>query len=315
MPTAPAIKDRRAAAARPGPRAALYVLLGSLGIQSSSALSATMFDSLGSPAVSSLRLVIAAVVLLLFLRPRLAGRSARQWGSVIGYGVAMAAMNLLLYKAIEHLPLGIAVTLDFLGPAIVALVLSRRLREALWAALALAGVILIAGPGGYFDALGFAFGLGAGLCFALYTIFAEKVGKQDGDSISSLALSVSVAALVSLPIGVSQVPQVSAGQWGMLALSAVIGVAIPYAVDTLAARLTSARVIGTLFAIDPAMGTFIGWVALGQSLSVLALLGIGLVAVAGACVAWLDGSGREERHPAAGLAVQGDNGVSDRFVG
>lgn len=305
MPTVSSTVDPSAARTRPGTRAALYVLIGSLGIQSSSALSATMFDALGSPAVSSLRLVIAAVVLLVFLRPRLAGRSLRQWGAVTAYGVAMAAMNLLLYKAVEHLPLGIAVTLDFLGPAVVALALSRRLREALWAALALAGVILIAGPGGYFNALGFAFGLGAGLCFALYTIFAEKVGKEDGNSISALALSVSVAALVSLPFGAPRIPDVSAGQWGMLALSAVIGVAVPYAVDTLAAKITSARVIGTLFAIDPAMGTFIGWLALGQSLSWLALLGIGLVAVAGACVAWLDGSGREPADPLPAAGADG----------
>ncbi|GAA2948100.1 hypothetical protein GCM10010525_09750 [Glutamicibacter bergerei] len=198
----------------------------------------------------------------------------------------MAAMNLLLYKAIEHLPLGIAVTLDFLGPAVVALVFSRRLREAAWALLALAGVILIVGPGGHFDAVGFAFGLGAGLCFALYTLLAEKVGKADDSSVSSLALSVSIAALVSLPFGIPKVAEVSAPQWGLLALSGVIGVAIPYLVDTLAARISSARVVGTLFAIDPAMGTLIGWLILGEQLGWLSLLGILCVALAGAGVTW-----------------------------
>lgn len=299
------------APAHPGARAALYVLIGSLGIQLSSAVSASMFDSLGSPAVSSLRLVLAALMLLTFFRPRLTGRSARQWAAISGYGIAMAAMNLLLYKAIEHLPLGIAVTLDFLGPAIVALVLSRRVREALWALLALAGVILIAGPGGYFDLLGFAFGLGAGLCFALYTLLAEKVGKQDSESISSLALSVAVAALVSLPFGVPRVAEVSGGQWMMLALSALIGVAIPYAVDTLAARISSARVIGTLFAIDPAMGTLIGWLLLDQALSPVALAGIGLVALAGACVAWLEGpDATASNPPASGDPVGARTGAS-----
>lgn len=284
----PGTSTPTSAVAHPGSRAALYVLIGSLGIQLSSALSATMFDSLGSPAVSSLRLLIAAAVLLAVLRPSFTGKSAGQWAAVIGYGVVMAVMNLLLYKAIEYLPLGIAVTLDFLGPAMVALLLARRLRQALWAGLALAGVILIAGPAGHFHAVGFAFGIGAGLCFALYTIFAEKVGKEQQDSISSLALSVAVAALVSLPFGAPRILDVTAPQWGMLALSGVIGVAVPYAVDTLAARLTSARVIGTLFAIDPAMGTLMGWAVLGQSLGAWALLGIVLVAVAGACVAWLD---------------------------
>lgn len=269
-----------------GGRAALFVLVGSIGVQSSSAISASMFASLGSPAVSSLRLVLAAVVLWLFLRPTLRGRNRANWSAIIFYGVVMAAMNLLLYKAIEHLPLGIAVTLDFLGPAVVALVFSRRLREAVWALLALAGVILIAGPGGHFDAVGFAFGLGAGLCFALYTLLAEKVGKADDSSVSSLALSVSIAALVSLPFGIPKVAEVSAPQWGLLALSGVIGVAIPYLVDTLAARISSARVVGTLFAIDPAMGTLIGWLILGEQLSWLSLLGILCVALAGAGVTW-----------------------------
>lgn len=269
-----------------GGRAALFVLVGSIGVQSSSAISASMFASLGSPAVSSLRLVLAAVVLWLFLRPTLRGRNRANWSAIIFYGVVMAAMNLLLYKAIEHLPLGIAVTLDFLGPAVVALVFSRRLREAVWALLALAGVILIAGPGGHFDAVGFAFGLGAGLCFALYTLLAEKVGKADDSSVSSLALSVSIAALVSLPFGIPKVAEVSAPQWGLLALSGVIGVAIPYLVDTLAARISSARVVGTLFAIDPAMGTLIGWLILGEQLGWLSLLGILCVALAGAGVTW-----------------------------
>ncbi|HAY42121.1 MAG TPA: EamA family transporter [Micrococcaceae bacterium] len=269
-----------------GGRAALFVLIGSIGVQSSSAISASMFDSLGSPAVSSLRLVLAAAVLWLLLRPTLRGRNRANWSAIIFYGVVMAAMNLLLYKAIEHLPLGIAVTLDFLGPAVVALVYSRRLREAAWALLALAGVILIAGPGGHFDAVGFAFGLGAGLCFALYTLLAEKVGKADDSSVSSLALSVSIAALVSLPFGIPKVAEVSAPQWGLLALSGVIGVAIPYLVDTLAARISSARVVGTLFAIDPAMGTLIGWLLLGEQLGWLSLFGILCVALAGAGVTW-----------------------------
>ncbi|WP_404289164.1 EamA family transporter [Glutamicibacter arilaitensis] len=269
-----------------GGRAAFFVLLGSIGVQSSSAISASMFDALGSPAVSSLRLVFAAVVLLAFLRPTVRGHSRSAWSAIAFYGIVMAAMNLLLYKAIEYLPLGVAVTLDFLGPAVVALVFSRRIREAAWALLALGGVILIAGPGGHFNMLGFAFGIGAGLCFAFYTLLAEKVGKADDSSVSSLALSVAIAALASLPFGLPKVTEVSGPQWGLLALSGVIGVAIPYFVDTLAARISSARVVGTLFAIDPAMGTLIGWLALGEQLGWLPLLGIACVALAGAGVTW-----------------------------
>lgn len=275
---------------RTGLRAAGYVFVGALGIQASSAISSTMFSDLGSPAVSSIRLLIAAVVLLLVLRPRVRGISVRQWFNIAAFGAAMAAMNMLLYASIERLPLGIAVTLDFLGPAAVALVLSRRIREAIWALAALAGVVLIAGPGGYFDLSGFLFGLGAGFCFALYTVFAEKVGKADDDSIATLALSVAFAAVLSAPFGIPQITSVSAPQWSMLALSGLIGVALPYVVDTLAAKLSSARVIGTLFAIDPAVGSLVGWVALGEQLNALALTGIALIMVTGAVVAWTTAS-------------------------
>lgn len=297
-------QSKPAAPPHSGGRAALFVVLGSIGVQSSSAISASMFEALGSPAVSSLRLVLAAVVLLVFLRPTVRGHSASAWSAIACYGIVMAAMNLLLYKAIEYLPLGVAVTLDFLGPAVVALVFSRRIREAAWALLALGGVILIAGPGGHFDLLGFAFGIGAGLCFALYTLLAEKVGKAGDSSVSSLALSVSIAALVSLPFGIPKVAEVTGAQWGLLALSGAIGVAIPYLVDTLAARISSARVVGTLFAIDPAMGTLIGWLVLGEQLGWLSLLGILCVALAGAGVTWFAARppGPLEQVPATDLA-------------
>lgn len=266
-------------------RAVLYVLIGSAGIQTSSALSAQLFGALGPLPVSSLRMIIAAALLIAVVRPTLRGRSTQEWAGIVVYGMAMSAMNLFLYSAIDRIPLGVAVTLDFLGPCVVALALSRRWAEVLWAVLALAGVILIAGPGGYFDLLGFAFGLAAGACFAVYTLFAEKVGKA-GDGLSGLALSVTVAAVLSAPFGIGTVAQVSAAQWAILAISAGVGVAIPYTVDTLAARVSSARVVGTLFSIDPAMGSLIGWIALGQSMTPGALAGIGLVIIAGAAITW-----------------------------
>jgi inner membrane transporter RhtA len=261
---------------------------GSLGIQLSSAASAGMFDALGPAAVSSLRMALAAVVLLAVFRPRLAGRSRTSWIGIIVYGVSMAAMNLSLYAAIDRLPLGVAVTLDYLGPCAVALLASRRLREGLCAVLALAGVVLIAGPSGYFDLAGYAFGLLAAFFFALYTVYAERIGKDEG-GLSSLALSVAVAAVVSLPFGVTRIPDVTGPQWGLLAFSAVLGVVLAFSVDTLAARLTSARVVGTLFALDPVLGALVGWVVLGQVISVTAWVGILTVAVSGALLVWISG--------------------------
>jgi inner membrane transporter RhtA len=292
----------------PGPprkavtRAAGLILLGSAGIQTSSAISATLFDSLGAPAVSALRMGMAAIVVLAVFRPRLGGRTRGQWTGIVVYGLAMALMNLSLYSAIGRIPLGVAVTLDFLGPCAVALLGSRHVKEGLGALVALGGVALISiGPGGYFDALGYLFGLAAGACFAVYTVFADKVGKSEG-GLGDLALSVTVAAVVTLPITAGHVTHVTAPQWGLIAMSAVIGVVVPYSVDTLAGRITSARVIGTLFAIDPAMGALVGWLALGQAISSAAIAGIALVSVAGALVVWV--AGRAERRPADHDAVE-----------
>ncbi|MEU8775586.1 EamA family transporter [Streptomyces sp. NPDC048606] len=273
--------------ARRGARQALgLILIGSTGIQLSSAFAAGLFDSLGPLPVSSLRMAIAAIVLCALFRPALRGRTRGQWISIVVYGMAMAAMNLCLYSAIDRIPLGVAVTLEFLGPCAVAFLASRRVREGLCALAAFIGVLLISGPGGYFDAAGYAFGLGAAAFFALYTVFAERVGKDD-TGLSGLALSVAVAALVSAPLGIGAVSRVDGRQWMVLAGVAVVGVAVPYAVDTIAARLSSARVVGTLFSIDPVMGSLIGWLVLGEHIGWTSALGILIVACAGAAVVWL----------------------------
>jgi inner membrane transporter RhtA len=278
--------------------AAGLILIGSAGIQTSSAISASLFSSYGTLGTSALRMVIAAVILLIVVRPTVRHRSRSEWVGIAVYGVAMAAMNISLYNAIERLPLGIAVTLEFLGPCAVALMASRKIKEGACALLSLGGVALIsAGPAGYFDLIGYLAGLSAAAFFGLYTLFAAKVGKA-GSGLDGLALSVTVGAIVTLPFAVTHAGDVTLSHWGLLAISALVGVAIPYSVDTIAGRITSARVIGTLFAIDPAMGALIGFLALGEVISVTALVGIGVVALAGALLVWLSGdAGLEDPQP------------------
>lgn len=271
---------------RPILKAMGLIGIGSLGIQTSSAISASLFTALGPFAVSSLRMLIAAIILLAIFRPKLRGRSRAGWTGVIIYGVAMAAMNMSLYAAIDRIPLGVAVTLEFLGPCVVALAASRRIREGLCAIAALIGVVLISGPGGYFDLWGYAFGLAAAVFFGLYTIFAAKVGKTE-EGLSGLALSVTIAGLLTLPWGLPEIGNVQPPEWGLLAVSAAVGVVIPYSVDTIAGRITSARVIGTLFSIDPVMGALIGLLLLGQTMDPAAIVGIIVVSIAGALVVWI----------------------------
>lgn len=269
-------------------RAVILVFIGSTGVQLSAAIAFGMFDSLGALATSSLRLLIAAAVLLLIFRPRLRGRSARDWAAIALYGFAMASMNIFLYLAIDRIPLGIATTIDFLGPCLVALIASRRLGEVLLALVAFGGVALIAGLGGPIDALGLVFAGCAAVCMGLYTLLAARVGQSAG-GLPSVALSVAVAAIITLPLSAPTIPQVTGSQWGMLLLSALLGTALAFTVDTMAGRWTSARVIGVLFAFDPLVGTLVGALLLGQVLEMPALLGIGLVVAAGAGIVWMAG--------------------------
>lgn len=266
--------------------AAGLIFIGSAGIQVSSAISSTLFSAYGTLGVSALRSAIAAVVLLLVIRPRVRGRSRSEWVGIAVYGAAMALMNVSLYEAIQRLPLGVAVTLEFLGPCAVALLASRRVKEGLCALLSLGGVALIsAGPTGYFDLLGYLAGILAATFFGLYTLFAVRVGKS-GSGLDGLALSVTASAILTSPLAAAHAGHVTAPHWVLLSLAALVGVAIPYSVDTIAGRITSARIIGTLFAIDPAMGALVGFLMLGETIAPTALVGILVVMLAGALLVW-----------------------------
>lgn len=186
--------------------AAGMVMVGSLGIQTSSSLSASLFGALGPIPVSSMRMLVAAIVILALTRPKLAGRSKGEWLGIVVYGLAMAAMNVCLYSAIDRIPMGVAVTLEFLGPCVVALAGSHHWREGLCAVVALVGVGLISfTPGGYFNPAGYLFALGSAVCFGLYTLFADRVGKA-GTGLDGLALSVTVAALATSPVSITRAP-------------------------------------------------------------------------------------------------------------
>ncbi len=287
MPTTPQLAAQHATR-NATLRAALLVLAGSAGMQVAAVLAIGVFDSVGVLGVSGMRFAIAAVFLLIILRPSLRGRSRDEWLGIVLYGVAMAAMNVFLYLAIERIPLGIATTIEFLGPCLVALAASRHVREGLLALVALGGVALIAGLGGPIDPLGMLFAAIAALCFGLYTLLAARVGKSSG-GLPSVALSVAVAAVLMLPFSIPAAPRASLGDWGILAVSALVGMALAFTADTIAAKLTSARVVGVFFAFDPMMGTLLGALWLGQALTLPALAGISMVVAAGAGIVWLAG--------------------------
>lgn len=273
-------------------------------MQIGAAISYSLFGSFGAAGTSGLRMLIAAVIMLAVFRPRLRGRSRAEWTAIVLYGVAMAAMNMLLYQAIARLPLGVATTLDFLGPCLVAFFASRRLREGLLAITAFVGVILMVGLGGDFDPIGIVWGVLAGASFAGYTLLAAKVGGSGG-GLQSVALSIGVAAILTLPFSAPMIPLATLPQWGLLALSALVGTALAFSVDTIAGKLTSARVLGVFFAFDPVLGTIVGVLFLGQTLTPIALLGIVLVVLAGAGIVWFAGQDRARGEAAHGEAADG----------
>ncbi|MDX2704662.1 DMT family transporter [Streptomyces sp. PA03-6a] len=242
------------------------VLLGIVSVQVGSALAKHLFSAVGSFGTVALRLFFAAAVLMLLWRPSLR-MSRRTWTVVLGYGVTLGLMNLCFYLALARIPLGIAVTVEFLGPLAVALAGSRRWLDAFWALLAAGGVVLLMEGRGELDPAGFLFALAAGTCWGLYILVGAALGRHTTEG-NGLALGMAVAALVAVPFGVADSgtaliqPWVLAAGLGVALLSSVV----PYSLDLEALRRIPPRVFGILMSLEPAMAALIGFVVLHESL-------------------------------------------------
>lgn len=269
-------------------RAVLLVAAGSLAVQCSAVLAYGLFDTLGPAATSTLRVLVAAIALLIIVRPNPRGRSREEWKGIVIYGCSMAAIIVFLYLAIARIPLGIAMTINFLGACAVALFGARRARDALLAIIALIGVALIAGLGGPIDPIGLLFAACSASGVAIYTLFAARVG-QTGGGLSGVPLAITVAAILTLPLSIPAIPLIEPQQWLPLTLSGLCTPALSFAADTIAGRLTSARIIGVLFAFDPVMGALFGALLLGQLLAAPSIAGIALIVLAGTGIIWFAG--------------------------
>jgi inner membrane transporter RhtA len=274
-----AVRGAGSARARAG-RAAGLVVVASLGIQLSATTAHGLFARLGPPGVSGLRFAVAALVLLLVNRPRLRGRSREDWTGIAVFGAVLAVMNVCLYLALARLPLGLVVTLDFLGPFVVAVAGIRQVRALVWPAVGLAGIVLIAGPGGPVDRVGVVFALCSAAGFGLYTVLAGRIGGA-GRGMGGLSVSVTVAAVLLLPVSVPVIPLLTWTDLGVLAVSGLVGVAIAFSADVTAVSLIGAPSVAVLFALDPLLAAVIGIGLLDETLEVATAAGIVLVAVAG----------------------------------
>ncbi|MGW5126253.1 EamA family transporter [Streptomyces sp. NPDC004069] len=258
------------------------VLAGGISVQFGAALAVTLMPRAGALGVVTLRLLVAAIVLLVVCRPRLRGHSRADWGTVVVFGVAMAGMNGLFYQAAARIPLGPAVTLEVLGPLALSVLASRSAINFVWAALALAGVFLLGG--GSFDSLdpvGVGFALSAGVMWAAYIVFSARTGRRFPQA-DGLALAMAVGALLFLPLGIVEsgsklvVPTTFALGAGVALLSSVL----PYTLELLALRRLPASTFAVLMSLEPALAATAGFLILGQDLTALQAMAIVLVIAA-----------------------------------
>ncbi len=267
------------------------LVLGAIGsVQLGSALAKTAFDQAGPLGVVLLRLGVGALVLLALARPRPSRRSRRQVVLVIAFGAALAALNGTFYAAIDRIPIGVAVTIEFAGPLGVAVAGSRRLLDLVWVALAASGVVLLTRVGGgALDPLGLGLAGCAAACWAAYILLSQRVG-QAFSGPDGLALATAVAAILATPLGVAQAGG-ALGEWRVLAVGAGVGLlsaAIPYSLEIEVLRRLPARVFGVLMSLEPAAGALAGLVVLGEALRRREIAAIALVSAASAGAAWAD---------------------------
>ena len=290
---APTVSPGTAAGRPPagGSGAAVLLVLGSCtSLQAGAALALRLFPVGGAPGATLLRLALAAAVLLGVTRPRVRGWRPTQWRAVGLYGISVAGTNGFFYAALARLPLGTAVTIQFLGPLTLAAVLSRRWRDAGWVLLAVAGVLTLGlagrpdgGTGHALDPVGVALVLVSAAFWALYIVAGSRASAAVPGR-GGLAVAMTAGALVLLPFGADGAVRV-AGRPHLLLVAlgtAVLASVVPYTLELAAMRRAPRRVFGILLSLEPAVATLAGWVLLGQRTGPVAIAAVALVIAASA---------------------------------
>ncbi|AFZ65986.1 EamA family transporter [Deinococcus peraridilitoris] len=259
------------------------VLMAIVSIQGGAALAKSLFPAVGPGGTSALRIGFAALILLAMWRPRLSRYSRGDLATTALFGAALGLMNLCFYASIERIPLGLAVTLEFVGPLGVAVFASRRKLDYLWAVLAGAGILLISplAPGSAIDPLGVGLALLAGGFWAAYILVGARLGRAFSGG-QGLALGMLVAALIALPFGVAEAggsllaPHILVLGLGVALLSS----ALPYSLEMTALRRLPSRTFSILMSLEPAVAAMMGFVLLHEALSGRQLLAMVLVIAA-----------------------------------
>ncbi|WP_406438565.1 EamA family transporter [Streptomyces sp. NBC_01613] len=236
---------------------------------------------LGPVGVVAVRQYVAAIVLLAVGRPRLRAFTWRQWQPVLLLAVVFGTMNLSLYSAIDRIGLGLAVTLEFLGPLAVALAATRSRVDACCAVVAAAGVVTLMRPQPSADYLGMGLALLAAACWASYILLNRTVGRRVPGAQGSAA-AAGLSALMFLPVGIAVVLRQppTAAAVGCAVAAGVLSSAVPYLADLFTLRRVPAQAFGLFMSVNPVLAAVVGWVGLGQRLGWTEWAGIGAIVVA-----------------------------------
>jgi inner membrane transporter RhtA len=263
------------------------VLLAVTSLQVGAAFAVELFDELGPAGAAFGRLAFAAVILVAWWRPKVRGTPIR---TAVAFGLTLGAMNLCIYEAMDRIPLGVAVTFEFLGPLGVAVAGSRKPLDLLWVVLAAAGIVLLADySGGSLDALGVAFALAAGALWAGYIVLGQRTGALFPGG-SGLAVAMVAGAVLVAPFGIADAggellrPELLGAVLAVALASSVL----PYSLELEALRRLPRRVFGVLMSLEPAVAALAGFAVLGQGLAVRDWIAIGLVVIASAGASTLD---------------------------
>jgi inner membrane transporter RhtA len=261
------------------------VLTGVVSVQFGAALATTLFDDLGPAGTSLLRIGFAALIMAAVFRPAVRGLRREDARLVIAFGLTLGVMNLCFYEALDRIPLGATVTLEFIGPLGVAVWGSRRPLDLVWVAFAAIGVVILANPfgAGGLDAVGVGLAFLTGVFWATYIVLSARVGR-DWPRASGLAFAMVFGTLLVAPAGIVQgggallEPELL----GAGIVVAVMCSVIPYSFEMEALRHLPEGLFGVMMSLEPAIAAGAGFLVLGQDLAVLDLVAILFVVVASA---------------------------------
>lgn len=257
------------------------VLIGILSVQFGNSLAKSIFDEASPTAIVWVRLLASALILMAIARPVLRGRTRQDWIVVLAFGLSLGVMNWSIYQSIARIPVGLAVTIEFVGPLALAIFGSRRLQDLVWVGFAAAGVVMLGFEPGELNPAGVAFAVLAGAAWAAYILLSAQTGRR-WPGLDGLALASVVATGLLAPLALGRYADELADP-RILAIGALVGLlssVIPYALELEALRSLRPAVFGILMSLEPAAAALAGLIVLGEVLTGIQLLAMACVVVA-----------------------------------